>query len=95
MQKGNEKLKVGLEPKIINIFERQKIEVVGVQEIVSSTESEIYVKFSEGLMRIVGEKLVISKLVPEEMLLIVDGMINGLNFISKMTKKSLFKKVFK
>ena len=95
MQKINDKLKDNLEPRIINIFDRRKIDVVGVKEILSSTDSEIYVKLSEGIMRIVGEGLVISKLVPEEMILIVDGKINGLNFISKMTKKSLFKKVFK
>ena len=95
MQKSSEKVKSNLEPRIINIFDRNKVEVVGVNEIVSSTDTEIFVKLSEGIMRIFGEKLVILKLVPEEMLLVLEGKIDGVNFISKMTKKSLFKKVFK
>lgn len=95
MQKSNEKVSKNLEPRIINIFDRRKIDVVGVNEIVSSTDTEIYIKLSEGIMRISGETLVIVKLAPEDMLLVVEGKIDGVNFISKMTKKSLFRKVFK
>lgn len=95
MQKGIDKVKNNLEPKAINIFERRKLEVIGVKEIVSSTDTEIYIKLSESLMQISGETLVIVKLVPEDMLLVVEGRIDGVNFISRMTKKSLFKKVFK
>ena len=95
MQKGNEKSKTLFEPKIINIFDRQKIEIVGVKEIISSTEKEVYVKLLDGFMHIVGSGLTISKLAPEEEFLSVSGQVNGLNFISKMTKKSLFGKVFK
>ena len=94
MQKGNDKTKT-LEPRLINIFDRRKIEVVGVQEVVSSTEKEVYIKLSDGYMRVTGEQLTILKLVPEEELLLISGVVSGLNFISKMTKKSLFGKVFK
>lgn len=95
MQKGNEKNNLGLEPKVINIFDRKKIDIVGVREVVSSTEKEIYVKLNDSLMHIVGVGLTILKLVPEEEVLSIAGQINGLNFISKITKKSLFGKVFK
>lgn len=95
MQKGKEKQLSMFEPKIINIFDRQKIEMVGVHEIISSTEKEIYIKISSGVMVISGVGLTIVKLVPEEESLIISGQINGLNFQSKMTRKSLFGKVFK
>ena len=95
MQKVNKKIVRTFEPKIINIFDRQKIEIVGVLEVVSSTEKEIYVKLADGFMQITGEGLTILKLLPEEQQLSISGQINGVNFSDKMTKKSLFGKVFK
>ena len=95
MQNGKEKQASVLCPKLINIFGRQKLEIVGALEIISSTEKEIYITLLSEIMIVVGEKLTILKLVPEEELLIVSGQINGINFQSKMTKKSIFGKVFK
>ena len=53
MQKEKEKSKVCLEPKLINIYDRQKIEIVGAHEIISSTEKEIYIKVFGGV--VIGE----------------------------------------
>ena len=93
MQNVKEKQILG--PKIINIFDRQKIEVQGAIEIISSTEKEIYVKLLNGIMLILGEGLTIQKLLPEEEILVVSGRVDGVNFKSKQTTKSLFGKVFK
>ena len=93
MQNLKEKQILG--PKIINIFDRQKIEIQGALEIISSTEKEIYVKLLSGIMLIFGEGLTIQKLLPEEEMLVVSGRVDGVNFKSKQTKKSLFGKVFK
>ena len=90
MQNIKEKSKTMLGPKSINIFERQKIEVFGALEIISSTEKEIYIKLVDGIMLISGEGLTILKLFPEEETLIVSGRIDGVNFKSKMSKKSIF-----
>lgn len=79
----------------INIFAREKIEIVGVTEVISSTDKEVYAKINGSIMHILGEKLTILKLVPEEKLLLVTGKINGVLFSSKQTKKSFFSKVFK
>ena len=95
MQMGKEKTKQILGPKLVNIFDRQKIEVQGALEIISSTEKEIYIKLLNGVMIISGEVLTILKLLPEEETLIVSGQIDGVNFKSKLTKKSIFGKVFK
>lgn len=93
MQNVKEKQILG--PKIINIFDRQKIEIQGAIEIISSTEKEIYVKLLNGIMLILGEGLTIQKLLPEEEMLVVSGRVDGVNFKSKQTKKSLFGRVFK
>ena len=95
MQNLKEKPRQILGPKLINIFDRQKIEVVGALEIISSTEKEIYVKLATGIMVVLGENLTILKLLPEDETLVVSGQIDGINFRSKFSKKSIFGKVFK
>lgn len=79
----------------LTIFDREKIELTQAVEIISSTEKEIFVRLEKDILQIVGEKLKINKLIPEEKVLSISGKINGLNYISRVTKKSLFKKVFK
>lgn len=79
----------------LTIFEREKIEVTQAVEIISSTEKEIYVRLEKDILQIIGDKLKINKLIPEEKMLSVSGRVDGLKYISKLTKKSLFKKVFK
>ena len=95
MQSGGEKMKPVLAPKQIHIYDRKKTEVLGVKEVISSTEKEVYVKLDDGIMKIDGTGLTILKLVPEEEILIISGQINGINFQTKMTKKSILGRVFK
>ena len=95
MQNEKNKTNAGLQPKLINIYDRQRIEIVGALEIISSTEKEIYIKVSGGVMIVLGAGLTITKLIPEEESLLISGQINGVNFKSRLTKKSLFGKVFK
>ena len=80
---------------ILTIFAREKLEVTSAEEILSSTDKEVFVKLETDILQILGEGLKINKLVSENKALCVTGKINGLNYISKMAKKSLFKKVFK
>ncbi len=74
---------------------REKITISGVLEIISSTDKEINLKLENSFMQIVGEKLTILKLEPEQKLLCVKGWLNGLNYQNKHTKKSFLGKVFK
>lgn len=80
---------------ILTIFDREKIEVTQAIEILSSTEKEIFVKLEKDILQITGEGLKINKLAPENKTLCVVGKIVGLNYTSKLAKKSLLKKVFK
>ena len=79
----------------VNIYNREKIEVLGVLEVLSSTEKEVNVKLQDGYMRIFGSGLTISKLAPEEELLIASGVVGGIKYENKATKKSFFGRVFK
>lgn len=79
----------------VNIYNREKIEVVGATEIISSTDKEIIAKLQDSYMFILGSGLTISKLVPEESFLVASGKILGIKYQDKITKKSFLSKVFK
>ena len=79
----------------IEILDRKTINVSGVEEVLSSTEKEVFVKIEKEILQILGEGMKIVKLVPEEKILVVSGLINGIMISSRPNKKSLFKKVFK
>lgn len=79
----------------IEILDRKTINVSGVEEILSSTEKEVFVKIEKEILQILGEGMKIVKLVPEEKSLVVSGLINGIMISSRPTKKSIFGKVFK
>lgn len=82
-------------PHTLNLLEREKVEVLGVVEVLSSTEKEIVVKLETDFLHIFGSDLKITKLAPEEMLLECHGKVSGLEYTGRSTKKSLFGKVFK
>ena len=79
----------------IEIINRKIINIVGVDEVVSSTDKEVFVKIDKEIAQIVGEGLKIVKLVPEEKFLVVDGRINGIVYSFKRAKKSFLGKVLK
>ena len=82
-------------PLVVNIFDKARLDATGVVEIVSSTDKEIYVKLDDVIGIVTGEKMTITKLVPEDKLLSVSGKIMGIAFQNKLQKKSFLKKVFK
>lgn len=79
----------------VNLQVREKAEIIGVVEVISGTEREIIAKLEDSFLHIFGSELKITKLVPEDMLLVCHGKICGLEYTDKFTKKSLFEKVFK
>jgi hypothetical protein len=88
-----------MEGKVVNqkieIDNRKIINVSCVDEVLSSTEKELYARLDRDILQITGEGLKIIKLEPEEKILVVSGKINGLVFTSKLNKKSFFKRLFK
>ena len=79
----------------VNIFNREKVEISGVLEVLSSSDKEIYLKLDGAVACVTGDKMTITKLLPEEKLLSVSGVIFGVVFKNKLQKKSLLKRVFK
>ena len=79
----------------LSIFNRERLDVTSALEILSSSEKEVFVRLEKEILQIFGEDLKINKLIPESKTLSITGKINGINYISKMAKKSIFKKVFK
>ena len=79
----------------INLYNRERIDISGAVEILSSTEKEVNVKLETDFMQIVGENLKIVKLIPDSKLLSLSGRISGLSFSGKSSKKSFLGRVFK
>lgn len=79
----------------VQIFNREKITVSGVLEILSSTDKEIYLKLENSFMQISGNKLSIVELDAQAKTFSANGLIDGLAYHAKQTKKSFFGKVFK
>ena len=79
----------------VNILNKEKIEIQGATEVMSSTDKEIIAKLQDSFVFVTGTNLSISKLVPEEGLLVASGNISGLKYENRLTKKSFLKKVFK
>ena len=80
---------------IINLYNREKLEVTGITEVLSSTEKEIITKIQNVILVIFGSDLRVVKLVPEDTFLSVIGKIDGLRYETKLNKKSFMSKVFK
>lgn len=81
----------------LSIFDQEKIEVSNISQVISSTEKEIIAKANEGYVHIFGTELTISKFSPETDGggFVATGNIEGIKFVSKLTKKSLLGRVFK
>ena len=77
------------------MFEREKLEMYGIYEVLSCTEKEAYIKLEKDFVYVSGQNLKIIKLTPEEKYLSLSGQIKSINYSSTMSKKSFFGKVFK
>lgn len=79
----------------VSIYNREKMDIVGVVEVISSTANEIIAKVCDYVMQIYGSNLRVSKLDPENSLLCICGKIDGIRYDKHINKKSFLKKVFK
>ena len=79
----------------LTIYNREKLELTSAVEVISSTDREVIARLEDSFIYIAGTNLTISKLVPEEELLVVSGNILGLKYEGKALKKSFWSRVFK
>lgn len=79
----------------ISIENRLRTVITAVAEVLSATEKMVNLKLDDGAMQISGESLRINKLSVDEKLLILDGTINEIKYVNKLSSKSFLKRIFK
>ena len=87
--------KVNSKSNIINLYNREKMELTGIKEVVSSTDKEIIAKIENSIIIIQGKELRVVKLIPEDEYLSISGVIDLFRYDGKISKKSFMSKVFK
>ena len=93
MEKINENLTI--KNNVINLYNREKLDITGITEVVSSTDKEIITKIQNVILIIMGAELRVVKLIPEDSFLSVVGKVDALKYETKINKKSFMSKVFK
>ena len=87
-----------LRPNNITIENRQKITVTGVVDVVSFNEKEVIAKVDETHLTIFGFGLHIGKLDLDDGILVVDGLIGGVEYAEMPDLKNgqgIFSRLFK
>ena len=78
------------------IDSRERISITGVLDVISFNDSEIEVNTDGGAMTIFGQNLHINKLNLDDGQLIVDGFIEGMEYVETQTAKGgMFSRLFK
>ena len=71
----------------IKVIDRKKINLSGVKKIVSFNPEEFLVETYLGILLLKGQDLEIIKLDTTEGILLIKGLINGLNYIDSNKNK--------
>lgn len=79
----------------LQLFNRKKLEISGVVEVISSQDGVVSIKTNCGGIQINGHGLRIGKLDLEKGLLEVEGNINAIKYVGASEKKSFFARIFK
>ncbi len=79
----------------LTIENREKIEMNGIQEVITFNEEKIILKSNLGRLDIEGEELNIKKLNLDKENIQINGYINSFEYTDKPVNKNIFKKIFK
>ncbi len=80
---------------IINLKNREKINISGVKEVISYNEKNIFLETVQGTLEIKGKDFKIQQLNLEQNDLYVKGYLEELNYSQEKPGKSFFKNLFK
>ena len=83
------------ENQTLTIENRNHTRITGAEQVLTATEKGAVVKLSSGAIQIFGMGLKVEKLSPEEKLLVLSGSVSKIEFISDVTPKGFFKRLFK
>jgi len=83
----------------VTISDRERVSVTAVQDMDSFNENEVIFLTSAGMVTVVGEDLHIAKLDLAEGILIIEGMVQAMDYADheemRMHKPGLFARIFK
>lgn len=88
--------KLSLKPQTINLQDRERLNITGVNNVDSYNDNTIILSTVKGGLSVKGENLNISKLNLDDGSLKISGNINSLTYISKEgAPKNLLERLFK
>lgn len=90
--------RIDVRPHKVTLEGREKLTVTSVEDIDSFNENEIIFLTGVGMMTVVGEDLHINKLNLEEGLLVIDGIIQAIDYSDHEEQRAnsgLFSRMFK
>lgn len=79
----------------INIDNRSKINITGVDKVISASETQVLAKVAGSKLCILGKDLTVSKLDVEQGILDLTGELNQLKYTGTATTQGFFKRIFK
>ena len=82
-------------PHRLTLDERRKLEVAGVEEVVSFHEEEVVVRTVKGLLIVRGEGLKVEKLEKESGELTVSGLVSELLYETERTASGFLARLFR
>lgn len=78
----------------LSLSERKKLNMEGVEEVITFNESNIVIQTTEGTLTITGSDLNIEKLNLESSVVKINGYINSFKYSNKKNHQSLLKRLF-
>ncbi len=72
-----------------------KLKITGVIEVVSATDKGVLCKLANSHLQILGDNIRVEKLSPEDKILVVTGLINGIKYSGGQKDNNIFKKLFR
>lgn len=71
------------------------LKITGVLEVISATDKGVLCKLANSHLQIFGDNIRVEKLSPEDKILVITGLINGIKYSGGQKGKNLFKKLFR
>lgn len=73
---------------VVTINERENISITGVEDVLTFTDLEVYMKTTKGLLVVKGEKLNVKNLSTDKGVVRIEGTIDGLIYTKSKNEKS-------
>lgn len=79
----------------LSLENRKKLEMSGVEEVITFNETKILLQTNQGTLNIQGKELNIQQLNLDNSQIRINGYVHSLEYSNKSTEKNIFKRLFK